>query len=44
MEYQKITNLLGHTSDKVSRFNTKKWIEVHDQFWKNIQYYQGNKI
>ena len=44
MEYQKITNLLGHTSDKVSRFITKKWIEVHDQFWKNIQYYQGNKI
>ena len=31
MEYQKITNLLGSTSDKVPKFTTKKWIEVHDQ-------------
>ena len=31
MEYQKITNLLGNTSDKVPRFITRKWIEVHDQ-------------
>ena len=31
MEYQKITNLLGSTSDKVPRFNTKNWIELHDQ-------------
>ena len=31
MEYQKITNLLGNTSDKVPRFITKKWIEVSDQ-------------
>ena len=31
MEYQKITNLLGSTADKVPRFITKKWIEVHDQ-------------
>ena len=31
MEYQKITNLLGTTSDEVSRFFTKNWIEVHDQ-------------
>ena len=31
MECQKITNLLGNTSDKVPRFITKKWIEVHDQ-------------
>ena len=31
MEYQKITNLLGSTSDKVPRFITKKWIEVNDQ-------------
>ena len=31
MEYQKITNLLGNTSDKVPRFITKKWIEVNDQ-------------
>ena len=31
MEYQKITDLLGNITDKVSRFITKKWIEVHDQ-------------
>ena len=31
MEYQKITNLLDSTSDKVPTFITKKWIEVHDQ-------------
>ena len=31
MEYQKITNLLGTTPGDVSRFITKKWIEVHDQ-------------
>ena len=32
MEYQKIKNLLGSIPDKVPRFITKKWIEVHDQF------------
>ena len=31
MEYQKITNLLGNMPDKLPRFITKKWIEVHDQ-------------
>ena len=31
MEYQKITKLLGNICDKVPRFITKKWIEVHDQ-------------
>ena len=31
LEYQKITNLLGSIPDKVPRFITKKWIEVHDQ-------------
>ena len=31
MEYQKITNLLGNISEKVPRFITKRWIEVHDQ-------------
>ena len=31
MEYQKITNLLDTTSDNVSRFITKKWVEVYDQ-------------
>ena len=28
MQYQKITKLLGNTSDKVPRFIAKKWIEV----------------
>ena len=31
MKYQKITNLLGNTSDKMPRFINKKWIEVYDQ-------------
>ena len=31
MEYQKITNLLDTTFDNVSRFITKRCIEVHDQ-------------
>ena len=31
MEYQKITNLLDNIPDKVPRFITKEWIEVHDQ-------------
>ena len=31
MEYQKFTNLLGNTSNKVPRFFAKKWIEVYDQ-------------
>ena len=31
MKYQKITNLLGTTSNNVPRFITKKWIEVHDK-------------
>ena len=31
MEYQRITNLLSNIPDKVPRFITKKWIEVHDQ-------------
>ena len=31
MEYQRIRNLLGHISDKVLRFFSKKWIAVHNQ-------------
>ena len=31
MEYQKIANLLGNIPDKLPRFITKKWIEVHVQ-------------
>ena len=40
MEYQKIRNLLGNIPDKVPRFITKKWIEVHDQSGKT---YSTNK-
>ena len=40
MEYQKITNLLGNIPDKVPRFITKKWIEVHDQ---SREIYNTNK-
>ena len=31
MEHQKMTNLLGNIPDKIPRFITQKWIEVHDQ-------------
>ena len=31
MEYQKIKNLLDNIPDKLPRFITKKWIEIHDQ-------------
>ena len=33
MEYEKIINLLGTITDnnKIPRFITKKWIEIHDQ-------------
>ena len=31
MEHQKITNLVGNIPDKVPKFITKKWIEIHDQ-------------
>ena len=43
MEYQMITNLLGSTSDKVPRFITKKWIEVHDQSGTAENRYNPNK-
>ena len=31
MEFNKINNFLGDSSDKVPRFVTKKWIEIHPQ-------------
>ena len=33
MEYKKITNLLGKTTDstKLPKFITRKWIEIFDQ-------------
>ena len=30
MEYEKISNLLGDTSNKTSKFKTRKWIEIND--------------
>ena len=43
MEYQKITSLLGTTSDNVPRFITNKWIEVHDQSRNAVDRIQENK-
>ena len=40
MEYQKITNLLGNIRDKVPKFITKKWIEVHDPSGNAINRYK----
>ena len=31
MEYQKITNLLDDSSNKISKFRTKNWIEINDE-------------
>ena len=31
MEYQKILNLLDKTSNQLSKFRTKNWIEINDQ-------------
>ena len=43
MEYQKITNILGNSFDKVPGFITKKWIEVHDQSVNVENRYNPNK-
>ena len=44
MEYQKITNLLGTTSDNVPRFFTKKWVEVHNQLGNTEDRYNPSKL
>ena len=31
MEYQKISNLLESTSDSLSKFRTRNWVEVNDE-------------
>ena len=31
MEYQKVANLLESTSDNLSKFRTKNWIEINDE-------------
>ena len=43
MEYQKITNLLGTTIDKIPRFITKKWVEVYDQSGSSDDRYKPSK-
>ena len=43
MEYQKITNLLSNAFDKMPKFITKKWIEVHDQSGNAENRYNRNK-
>ena len=43
MEYQKITNLLGTTTDEIPRFITKKWMKVYDQSGGADDKYKPNK-
>ena len=31
MEYQKIRNLLDNSSNKISKFRTKNWVEINDE-------------
>ena len=31
MEYEKITNLLGNTANKPSKFRRKSWFEINDE-------------
>ena len=31
MEYQKIANLLESTSDNLSKFRTRNWVEINDE-------------
>ena len=31
MEYQKIANVLESTSDNLSKFRTRNWIEINDE-------------
>ena len=37
MEFNKITNFLGDSNDKVPRFTTKKWIKVNPQSTKDFK-------
>ena len=43
MEYLKMTNLSSSTFDKVPRFITKNWMEVHDQSVTAKHRYNPNK-
>ena len=31
MEYQKIANLIDHTSNEPSKFRTRNWVEINDE-------------
>ena len=31
MEYQKIANLIDDTSNQLSKFRTKNWVEINDE-------------
>ena len=31
MEYQKIANLIDHTSNQSSKFRTRNWVEINDE-------------
>ena len=31
MEYQKIANFLGNTSNQPSKFRTKNWVKINDE-------------
>ena len=31
MEYQKIANLLEKTTDNLSKFRTRNWVEINDE-------------
>ena len=44
MEFQKIVNFLGTTSDNkdLPKFVTKKWVEVYDQSEKNYNSHKEN--
>ena len=37
MEYQKIVNLLESTSDNLSKFRTRSWVEINDNREKHIK-------
>ena len=31
MEYQKVANLLDNTSNQLSKFKTRNWVEINDE-------------
>ena len=41
MEYQKISNLLESTSDNLSKFRTRNWVEINDE---SRRYYTNSNI